>query len=745
MSDNNKTPQGWEKKSKLPDNWGQAENKFDNVTMPKSSGMAQPKKKPVESDENKISFADKARAGAGKFADIAKRAGGAAKNVAEGAVEYARSDEAKEKMNAVKDKARSLADGAGSKLSDLKEKASESVESIKSAAVSKAEQISGNISAKSDEAKEKISSLKNRSSADTAQISDEFAEGSDNVSVLNESHEQEITEADPVYENFAEAPAESSGTEISEPVISEKADSETGEVSEESVSGSENVPVQNIADKQEISGTPPVHNNFAAADKKTAFPKNPAFANKRPVTPAAPAFNKPTPPPVKAAENSVHEEKKSSPVIFVLIAVTALLIAGGGILGGMLLMKNKNNDGDNSSAASADNEDPVGTDIAAETSANDATDPSAENSTTAVTTVKKDDEETKVDQDKLKEAYIRTLTEFTKTDNFNAYDHASKFAFYDIDDDGIEELFIQYMTAIGNAENLYYYKNGEYTEIAHCAESSFTICPEEHCVQWYGYGGYELRSVLKLGKQGNTIDEMYVQVYPNTAYMLNDVGISASEYEKVVTKYDSMKWVRPDFYDFKAILSDDIIYAKPREYDQFLAVVDTESSDLNVRESPSADSKILGTIPKDAYVTAAHIEGYPDWYKVEYSDKNLKGYASAKYITDSDEYKKKDQESNNKNLYTGYKFIENAPSDMTFYKANDTLKGKVTTESTSLNMRQGPGTNYEVILHLNKNEIVEVLGMNSDWAYVKWSVWGAQQTLDYYGYISRDYLTIGNY
>lgn len=78
---------------------------------------------------------------------------------------------------------------------------------------------------------------------------------------------------------------------------------------------------------------------------------------------------------------------------------------------------------------------------------------------------------------------------------------------------------------------------------------------------------------------------------------------------------------------------------------------------------------------------------------------------------------------------------------MVFYGTNDTRTGIVTTESTSLNMREGPGTNYEVILYLQKGETVEILGMNSEWAYVKWSVWGAQQMLDYYGYVSTEFLS----
>lgn len=450
--------------------------------------------------------------------------------------------------------------------------------------------------------------------------------------------------------------------------------------------------------------------------------------------------------PVYNAGTYSYNENKKSPIIYILIGVISVLLVVLGVLFGMLLTKNKN---ENNSGTNVMHDDSTGT--TSETEGTVTTDVESTektmNTTSTVFVESTIDDRTDIDQNKVKEAYIRKLTEFAKSDDFNAYEYASKYALYDIDNDGIDELIIQYMNTVGNAEKLYYYKNGEYAEIANCCESSFTICPEEHCVQWYGYGGGTLRSVLKLGKQGNSLDELLIGPYLDTShYTFNDVGISKSEYENIMAKYDAMNWVSPTFYNFQTILSDDIVYAKPREYDYFLAVVDTESTDLNVRESPSTDSKILGTVPKVAYVTAAYIDGYTDWYKVEYSKKNLKGYASAQYITDSDEYKKKQeiQNSNNKNIYAGCKYIENAPADMWFYETNNMLVGTVSTQSAVLNMYDGPGTNYTVILYLPKDTSVEILGMNSAWAYIKWNVWTGQQSIDYYGYVSRDFLSGGH-
>lgn len=139
MSKNNR-PQSWGKEHNLPDNWGKQGSVFESKTLSGGVSMSSSEtdKKSDVKAEDKVSFSDKAFSGAGKLVGIAKKVGGAAKNAADNAVEYAKSDDAKEKLNVVKNKAKSIAAGAGSAFTDLKEKTENAINERRSSKVESA-------------------------------------------------------------------------------------------------------------------------------------------------------------------------------------------------------------------------------------------------------------------------------------------------------------------------------------------------------------------------------------------------------------------------------------------------------------------------------------------------------------------------------------------------------------------------------------------------------------------------------
>lgn len=97
-------------------------------------------------------------------------------------------------------------------------------------------------------------------------------------------------------------------------------------------------------------------------------------------------------------------------------------------------------------------------------------------------------------------------------------------------------------------------------------------------------------------------------------------------------------------------------------------------------------------------------------------------------------------------MYSGYANIENAPSDMMFYDNTDSKNipsGTVNTESTGLNLRKGPGTNYDIIMEIPKGETVYVYGRGDEWCYVGYSSGTGRFNHTDYGYVSRQFLTIG--
>ena len=405
-----------------------------------------------------------------------------------------------------------------------------------------------------------------------------------------------------------------------------------------------------------------------------------------------------------------------------LLTLAAVFVIGVGVTGGIFMMKNKGSGNTNFAQP----------DIAAETTVTEAAAGSVITETAtavdvaeAAATEAAVQQSTKaaVDKNAVKDAYVSKLTEFAKSDDFNAYDNAaSKYALFDIDGDGIEELIIQYQTVIGNAEKLYQYKNGAYSEITSCSESSFEICTDTKCVQSYGYGGYRVRRIFTLSPQGNTKDELYMD--QNQTYVRNSVGVSKSEYEQVMAKYDAMNWVRPSFNAFSTVLPDSIVYAKPKETYAFLGAVNTDSDVLNVREAPSTDAKILGGMPRGTIVRVYKLDGYNDWYKIEWDEKNLKGYASAQFIIDAETFK-----NNEKNASK--------------YADESTMiaKGRtILNDGGVLNVRKSPSTDAEIVTTIPKGHYVGILSVSGDWYYVKY--YADTNSPIYYGYVSSQFIEI---
>ncbi|MDD6345237.1 MAG: SH3 domain-containing protein, partial [Oscillospiraceae bacterium] len=154
------------------------------------------------------------------------------------------------------------------------------------------------------------------------------------------------------------------------------------------------------------------------------------------------------------------------------------------------------------------------------------------------------------------------------------------------------------------------------------------------------------------------------------------------------------------------------------------------SSDLNVRERPSTDSAILGTLPKGTSVSVYNIDGYSDWYKVYCSQYNLSGYVSAQYVKET----------------KGMTYDTSAAgSDFSFF--NEPYSRKVITESDPLNLRSAPSTSAEIIIKMPKGSLVKLYGSDgggliggldnsSEWSYISYT----ENGITYYGYASSEFI-----
>lgn len=125
-------------------------------------------------------------------------------------------------------------------------------------------------------------------------------------------------------------------------------------------------------------------------------------------------------------------------------------------------------------------------------------------------------------------------------------------------------------------------------------------------------------------------------------------------------------------------------------------VVSVTSGKLNVRKSASTGSAVLTSLPKGSYITLISQSG--NWYYVEYADSKY-GYCHKDYI-----------------------------------KVDSGKTATVKTNSTSLNVRSGGGTNYAIKDTIPKGEIVIILSTSNGWSKI---LYNGTKT----GFVSSTYLS----
>ena len=121
---------------------------------------------------------------------------------------------------------------------------------------------------------------------------------------------------------------------------------------------------------------------------------------------------------------------------------------------------------------------------------------------------------------------------------------------------------------------------------------------------------------------------------------------------------------------------------------------------LRLREEANSSSTILATASKGDVVVILEEES-DGWYKVDY--KSVEGYMSADYL----------DVSTKADVTIGYGLVE--------------------TDGSPLNVRSGPGTDYDKVTSLNDGAVVTIVGIDNGWYKVKTSGGSV-------GYVSSDYM-----
>lgn len=138
-------------------------------------------------------------------------------------------------------------------------------------------------------------------------------------------------------------------------------------------------------------------------------------------------------------------------------------------------------------------------------------------------------------------------------------------------------------------------------------------------------------------------------------------------------------------------------------------------SDVRMRSGAGTDSKILGTYPKGTKMEVTGVNG--NWYAVSYNGQ--KGYVSADYMS----------LSSSSSTSSNSTATESKPAD------NSTSTGKTgAIIGTSVRMRSGPGTSYDILGTYSNGVTLNVLGSENGWYKVSYN----GKT----GYIKADYVRV---
>lgn len=121
-------------------------------------------------------------------------------------------------------------------------------------------------------------------------------------------------------------------------------------------------------------------------------------------------------------------------------------------------------------------------------------------------------------------------------------------------------------------------------------------------------------------------------------------------------------------------------------------IIDIEST-ANIREKADATSKVIANLENSVEVTV--LSGSGDWFEILYNDK--RGYIFKKYISIGGDH---GASTTVDSLFTAWKGSSN---------------------TSSLKIRSGPSTGYDVLSTITKGTMVSVIGESGNWYYVELS------------------------
>jgi len=185
------------------------------------------------------------------------------------------------------------------------------------------------------------------------------------------------------------------------------------------------------------------------------------------------------------------------------------------------------------------------------------------------------------------------------------------------------------------------------------------------------------------------------QIHPETKYPVVEIE---GDWVKIQLNSNKVGWVA------KWLVN--IAESSPSTETLESDFVTIQADNLNVRYGPSTNAQVIGKLNRGTKVEVVAIE--EGWYKIKFND--TFGYIASKYATkiDSEADSGAGNENNN----------DNETGTTTPPPADENKIQQVIVNTNILNLRNGPGNQYDVIGKLNNGDILTVLDKDGDWFYI---------------------------
>ena len=296
------------------------------------------------------------------------------------------------------------------------------------------------------------------------------------------------------------------------------------------------------------------------------------------------------------------------------------------------------------------------------------------------------------------------------------------------------------------------------------------VTVEDSADGWYkittkdGKNGWASSKYIQTSQNTTTtkvvsVSSLNMRSGPSTSYNIIEVLTKDTQVE-VISVEDG--WAKIKYNSKTGYVSNQ--YLSDKKVEEVTQIKYVNATTLNVRSGPSTTYSIIDTLKQNAKVEVISIEN--NWAKIKHN--NEIGYVSAEYLSD----KKVEEVTQTKYVNATTLNVRSGPS--TSYSIIDTLKqnakvevisiennwakikhnneiGYVSAEylsdkkveevtqtkyvnATTLNVRSGPDTTYEILTTYKYGQEVKVVNISEDkeWAKIKYN--------DEYAYVSNKYL-----